>query len=52
MNKAANNPLSDFPVASYVSKYVTQAVNAEKTGAVKTHTFLILIGIEIQLRNQ
>lgn len=43
MKAAANNPADDLFVTSVVNKYDEIAALAEKIGAIKTHTFLILI---------
>jgi hypothetical protein len=46
MKRAAKSPASDLLVHSLVKKYVEIDVNPAKTGARKTHTFLISIGKE------
>lgn len=52
VNAAAMSPVEDFLVTSVVSKYDDIEANAEKIGARKTQTFLILIVMNKEFRNQ
>jgi hypothetical protein len=44
IKRAEINPASDLPTTSFAKKYIEIEVNPAKTGAKKTHTFLISIG--------